>query len=303
MKKGYTLIELIILIVILAIIGGITLPIILTKINNSRKDQAKAMAYDVIESVRLYHYNKLVENSGTFDELILTCDEVCKSTDDEIKSKAKPSSGKLTILNDGTITGELSFYDGDYTFYVCNDNLFDEKIQTCTSGNNTTLKKADYKSGDIVVYAGLIWNVVKDNGEDTTLVLSNLIGQASLGGQKYSYEKSNVKEKINEWFDSNLTLKNAKEQKKLVAMKFSDGEKEYEEYVRVPSGEEVGIRKTLDKCNTSWCNIKKAYWLLTYQKTYDGIYKVYNIGEDGEAYGIDITNESGIRPVIIVKEV
>ena len=70
MKKGYTLVELIVVIVVLFIIGAITIPIILTKINNSRYEKAKASAYDMIESVKLYHYNKDTLRSLAFPALL-----------------------------------------------------------------------------------------------------------------------------------------------------------------------------------------------------------------------------------------
>ena len=300
-KNGYTLVELIVVIVALVIIGAITLPIILSKINNPRYESAKAKAYDIVESVKLYHYNKVKTNT-LFEETIFTCDKTCKYLDEKLETNVEPSSGKITVSSDGTITGEVSFYEGDYTFYICNSILYDEKVSECLPSNDLMLKKSDYEAGEEVIYAGLVWNVVKDNGEDTTLVLKNIIDHASLGNKKYDYEQSDVNKKLKEWLENNLTLKNAKEQNKLVSMEFSDGDNDYTDYIRIPTKLEVGIRRSLDKCDTKWCNIKTAYWLINYQTSSEGIYKVYSIGEDGDAYSIDVSNECGIRPVITVKE-
>ena len=301
-KNGYTLIELIIVIVVLIIIGAVTLPLVLTKINNSRYERAKASAYETINAIKLYHYNKLISNNGVFEEITLSCNKKCKYLDEQIEVNTNPSSGKIIISSDGTIKGDISFYEGDYTFYICDGILFDEKVPICSSSNKTTLDKNDYEQGDEVLYAGLIWNVIKDNGDNTTLILKNIIGYASLGNKNYDYEESDVNKKLNEWFDNNLTLKNAKEQEKLVMMKFSDGKKDYEEYVKIPSKEDVGISKNSNKCDKKWCNINVGYWLIDYVKGMEGIYKVYNIGKDADAYTIDVSNESGIRPVITVME-
>jgi len=301
-NKGYTLIELIAVIVILLIAGIITLPIVLTNINKVRYENAKANAYEIIASVKLYHYNKLISNNGIFNETTFNCDNKCKYLSDELEIANNPSSGSVTISNDGTITGSLSFFEGDYTFYICNNVLSDEKITNCSSSNVLTLKKDDYKSGTEIIYAGLIWNVLKDNGDDTLLVLKNTIGTGSLGNKKYDYPESDVNKKLNEWFDNNQSLKTAKEQEKLVLMKFNVSDKDYENYVRIPSKIDVGVTKTTDKCNTSWCNINKTYWLYNYLLSGEGIYKTYNIGEDGLTYGDDMSNELGIRPIIDVKE-
>ena len=298
MKKGYTLVELIVVIVVLFIIGAITLPIILTKINNSRYEKAKASAYDMIESVKLYHYNKVKDNNGVFEEVTFNCDKICKNLDEVIESESKPNSGTITISSDGTITGNISYYEGDYTFYICNSILYDEKISNCLPSNNLTLKSDDYEEGQEIDYAGLIWNVISDNGDNTTLVLKTIIDHANLGNKKYNFEESDVNKKLNEWFSSNLTLKSAKEQDKLVSTKIE----EYETYVRIPSKEDAGIKSSSDKCKKTWCNIEKGYWLFDYIKSSEGIYKAYSIGEDGETNTMDVTNENGIRPVITVKE-
>lgn len=302
MKRGYTLIELIALIIILALVGIILLPIILTKINDSRYEKAKSNAYEVIMATKLYHYNKLITNNGIFNDTTFNCDKTCKYLNEELEISNVPSTGVITIKNDGTITGNLSFYEGDYTFYICNDVLYDEKVQNCLPDNRLYLENKTYSSSDEVLYAGLLWNVIKDNGEDVTLVLKTTIDNASLGSKKYNYTESDVNNKLNEWLDNNLTLKSAKEQNSLVLMNFNVSDNDYESYIRIPSKLDVNVTRTTDKCDTKWCNINKNYWLYNYLISSEGIYKVYNIDENGITQGNDISNELGIRPVITVKK-
>ena len=295
MKNGYTLIELIIVIVVLMIIGIILLPITLGKINESRYESAKEKAYNVLESVKLYHYNKVIENNGIFEEVKFVCNEKCMYLDYELDTKSRPSSGEINISNDGTITGKISFYDDDYVFYICNNAILDEKITLCAPSNTLTLKASDYQIDEKVMYAGFIWSVIKDNGDNTTLVLNNVISTASLGNKKYDFGLSDVNTKLNEWFNNNETLVSAKKEEKLVSMKFSDGEADYDSFIRIPTTNEAGVKRNLDKCMTPWCNIKKSYWLLDYQKSFEGIFKVYSIGDDGCAYSIDVSNEIGME--------
>ena len=302
MKRGYTLIELIILVIILSLIGIVTIPLVLSKINDARYDKAKSNAYEVISSAKLYHYNKLVTNNGIFNEVTFNCDGKCKYLNEELDMINNPNSGTINIKNDGTITGELSFYEGDYIFYVCNDILYEEKVNECLPSNNLTLQNRTYNTTEEVLYAGLLWNVVKDNGDNVTLVLKNIIDNGSLGSKKYNYVESDVNNKLNEWLENNMSLKLAKEQNSLVLMKFSVSDNDYESYIRIPSKDDVGVVRTTDKCSTKWCNINKDYWLYNYLISYEGIYKVYNIDEEGITRGSDISNELGIRPIIIVKK-
>ncbi len=302
-NKGYTLIELIAVIVILLIAGIISIPIILTNINRVRYENAKANAYEIVAAVKLYHYNKLINNNGIFTETTFNCDNKCKYLSDELEIVNQPSSGSITISNDGTITGNLTFFEGDYSFYICNNTLSEDKISNCASPNSLTLKSDDYKAGSEVLYAGLLWNVIKDNGDNTLLILKSTIGEASLGTKKYNYPESDLNKKLNEWFIANPTLKLAGEQDKLVLMKFNVSDNDYESYIRIPSKIDVGVTRTKDKCSPTWCNINKPYWLYNYFMSDEGIYEIYNIGEDGITYGNDMLNELAIRPIINVKEI
>lgn len=302
MKKGYTLIELIILLVILSIIGIIIIPIVLHNIDDSRYEEAKAKAYITLDNIKSYYIKELQKNDGLFEEKNFICTDTCVDKEEEIEMISKPDSGNIKIAQDGTITGEIVYFNNDYTFYICNDELFDEKIEDCFPKNSLYVDSKDYSSGDILNYAGLKWYVISDNGEDVTLVLNNIIGVSSLGEKEYNYENSILNTSLNIWFNNNPTLVKAKEQNKLVLMNFSDSINNYESYIRIPTKKETGIYRVLDTCNKKWCNIKNAYWLLTIENSKEGIYKAWSIGDDNEAYSIDITNEIGIRPVITVKE-
>lgn len=303
MKKGYTLVELIIVIAVLFVMGVITLPILLSHINDTRMEEAKAMGYEVIENAKIYHFNKRLEKNGVFDEVTFTCNDTCNSGSESLDLKdIKVNSGKIIIESNGTIKGDITLYDNDYTFYICDGKLYEEEVIDCVSSNKLYLDKKDYEVGEEVEYAGILWNVIKDNGEDTILTTKYVVSSASLGDKTYNYEESLLKTNLNIWFNSNSTLTKAKEQNKLKLMEFSDGNESYSDYVRIPTKDEVKFNKQLDNCNTVFCNIKTAYWLITYQSSSEGIYKSWSIGDDGLAYSLDISNELGIRPVINVIE-
>lgn len=304
MKKGYTLVELLIVIVVLSIVAIVIIPNVLKIIDSSRRQYAKDSASQVVQTVKLYHANKLIENGGVFDKINFICDKECISNDN-IKldiNGTTPDNGNIEVSSDGTISGKVSFYDGEYVFYICNDEIFEEEIASCSPRNVLTVTTSEYKEGDKVNYAGLTWNVIKDNGDNVTLILNNIIGSTNHGEEPYSYSTSNIKTKLDNWFDGNNTLVKAKEESKLLSMNFSDGREVYDDFIRIPTKEEANFKKSLDICKALWCNIEKSYWLLTYNSEEEAISYIWSIKETGEANISIISENIGIRPVITVVE-
>ncbi len=54
-KKGFTLIELIRVIILLGVIGVITVPVVKKIINNTKKESFKDSVYGIVEAVDLYY--------------------------------------------------------------------------------------------------------------------------------------------------------------------------------------------------------------------------------------------------------
>jgi len=299
MNKGYTLIELILVIAILSIAGLISLPIILNKIDNTRKDAAKESAYNLLKVVDNYYTDSLVNNNGNFTEINFICTDKCVDSNgfELVINGTKPSNGEIKIAMDGTITGNVSYYDGEYVFYICNDNIYDEKITSCSPRNVLSIPVSEYNIGDQVNYAGLKWNVLLDNGDNTTLILSNLISNSNYG-ETYDYDLS-IKTKLDEWFNNNDTLIKAKEENKIFSMNFNIGINTYNEYIRIPSKEEIKTNYSM-LCQNAWCNINKSYWLITNKELTEE--KAWSIDEEGKVILNPINMELGIRPVITVLE-
>jgi len=63
-EKGFTLVELLAVIVILGIIGAIAVPSIAGVIENSKKDAHIANAQSLLEAARLYDVSDDIENTG-----------------------------------------------------------------------------------------------------------------------------------------------------------------------------------------------------------------------------------------------
>ena len=140
-KKGFTLVELLAVIVILAIIALIATPIILNVINDAKKEAAKDSAYGYIEAIE----NAIIMNDFEEDDNFLSpdasgCYEL-KELDQKLNIKGtKPriDDNAKVCLKDGTVTNLTGVEIDGFTF------TYDGKELTQTK-NGTTEDVKKYK--------------------------------------------------------------------------------------------------------------------------------------------------------------
>src|SRR5574344_1609391 len=101
-KKGFTLLELLAVIVVLAIIALIVTPFVTKAINESRKGSAENSMNGLISAAEAYYGTELVKNGGSFDNITFTFNNgsITKSIEEasDLTFKgSKPTSGTVTI--------------------------------------------------------------------------------------------------------------------------------------------------------------------------------------------------------------
>ena len=131
-KKGFTLVELLAVIIVLAVVAVISIPVIGNLIDKAKKDMLKDTAINLVESGKIYYSNVLMENS---EGLILSKKFTIGDNINELDFKGKlPSSGYVEIsrkgnvsvaVSNGTYCAKKEFYD---TEIVVTDNLNDCNI-------------------------------------------------------------------------------------------------------------------------------------------------------------------------------
>lgn len=116
-NKGFTLIELVGVIVILGVIALIVVPIVFNVIENSNRKSAESTLKNVYEAAKLYHSNKeIVDSSKT---IIFECENgKCISGEEELKVNGTiPEFGRIRIDADGTVSLSSIFING----YSCSN--------------------------------------------------------------------------------------------------------------------------------------------------------------------------------------
>ena len=105
-KKGFTLVELLAVIVILAIVALISTPIILGVVETSRKRAFEDSGYGIVEAIKNYYIEDMQD--GTVDYKTWTFPEA-----EGLKFEGmRPSGGNARLNGDGTI--ELAFHDNSF---------------------------------------------------------------------------------------------------------------------------------------------------------------------------------------------
>lgn len=137
-KKGFTLIEALAIIIILAVIAVITIPIIDDTIKKSKLNAARDSAYGLIKTAQQYYY-KLEQES---DEVVsYSCNFITKCKELQYDGTA-PSSGVIRINEVGLVSGEVTYSD-KYTFCIYKNELFDGTCaDTVSSDLANELKQA-----------------------------------------------------------------------------------------------------------------------------------------------------------------
>ena len=125
-KKGFTLVELLTIVIILAVISAIIFPILSKTIENNKKKSFEASLNAVVRAAELYKSNN--NNNLTpidYNNSLLDISNKSKWTAGTITQKLDPTDGLTKIYLVG-------FYDGQYCGNGFEDNF------TITKGNCTT---------------------------------------------------------------------------------------------------------------------------------------------------------------------
>ena len=197
-RKGFTLVEVLAIIVILGLIAVITIPIIDETLKKAKRNAAKDSAHGLTEVAKQYYY-KLEE--ATDEPVNYTCDFKNKCSELDIEG-ARPTSGAIRIDSIGLVSGEVTFNE-KYTFCIYKNNVYDGP---CEKQASLTLADEVKKSGihiynpdgtvdtnqistcirfDVVVKTGttaIPFCVIDETETTVTLISRNKVGTDSKWG-------------------------------------------------------------------------------------------------------------------------
>ena len=218
-KKGFTLVELLAVIVILAIILVIAVPKISDTIKNSKKASFESSAKTIASQAEKKKMEKeILEDSGS-----INCSDVVKLNDTDYEScsisfdgnTAKVSligKGKfegLQIINgtkDSATAGEVKMPEyGKGTIFI--KNLYDNEILRVTNGlkkDNTSDANIRYEGANPNNYVSFndeLWRIIGVFGDNIKLVRTVELGKLSWDSSDSSVNEGSG---VNEWSQADL---------------------------------------------------------------------------------------------------
>ena len=192
-NKGFTLVELLAVIVILALIALIATPIILNVISDAKKEAAKDSAYGYIEAIE----NAIIMNDFEEDDNFLSpnasgCYDL-KELDNKVNikgTKPKIDDKAQVCLKDGTVTNLTGVEIDGYEFTYANDEL---------SMNEKSKKYTVYANGTEIYYN-------PETGKKCTTAVSTP-GTKSGCMKWYAFNDDDKSSTVNVILDHNTTAK------------------------------------------------------------------------------------------------
>ena len=186
MKKGFTLVELIAVVVVLAIISLVSIPIITGIVNKVRVNALRVSAEGLIDASRLYNAQYQNDNTVRFD--IANSKISSEDTDKLLKYKGEIKAG--TVIIDSRGRSVICVTDGKRSAY----KNYSENVVTVS--NN---KACNVPAGGSIVYLGNEATVTELSNQELTqkvTVLENELNNLKKGinpvGTIISYSTSTV---------------------------------------------------------------------------------------------------------------
>ena len=278
-RKGFTLAELLAVIVILGIITSITVPIVTDQIDKYKTKVCVTQYDNILNAARSYGADHLTElgksktitlktlNDGGYIDASNMKDPITKNTisqDLKIIIEKVGKKYKYFLFNNEDIGCK-----DDYKNFYDKNSLF------------IGIPNKEYTQGDKVEYLGYNWLVMKDNENSTQLVMdgylstnelqsnSNVVGTSfkleasgkiqicgnanslnycnfidwcSTGNGNntdYKWENSIIKPILENWLDNKMNEYNLEKTAELSKMTYSDNVKNYNTWIRIPTMDEI----------------------------------------------------------------
>lgn len=306
-RKGFTLAELLAVIVILGIITSITVPIVTDQIDKYKTKVCVTQYDNILNAARSYGADHLTElgKSKTITLKTLNDDGYIDA------SNMKDPITKNTISQDLKIIIEK--VGKKYKYFLSNNEDIGCKDDYKNFYDKNSLfigiPSKEYTQGDKVEYLGYKWLVMKDNGETVRIIMNGYLSSDDLNKNKpkdviatatnegmkicdetnlsntycsvnvedsYNYQKSIIKPTIENWIDEKMTQYGYTKGAELTQMTYTDGEENLTSWIRIPTKEETDdlnytcISDGLPYCasTTNYMYANYHYWTLTKNKDF-----------------------------------
>ena len=335
MKKGFTLVELIAVIIVLAIVALLATPVVINVINDSRESANLRSIEGYARAIKQEYYNQSMDGgTPTIDETFLSnvetgggsivCEDILYNPDNGVimnKCKFDNNDKEYCYANDNHYACDDEIFLGIYTGQgggtSDSKSLIDTLLEQYQEGNEVGLVKDEtnpnlyYYTGtneqvanNFLWYGGHQWRVLEFDKEKKTLTLitqqplTAIQPASAVWTTKEEYESSYIKTWLNDYFWNSL---NSSIQNNILASTFNIGI--YTDVDEITTTQKVGL---LDEDQykrageaDSFLDIKDYFWLGNRHSSSS----VRSACNDGNLDGNSTTGTYGVRAVIKISDI
>ena len=323
-NKGFTLVELLAVIVILALIALIATPIILNVINDAKKQAAKDSAYGYMDAVEKYIVSSELEDKSIKDGTYRV--EELNSMGVSVKGST-PDNGNIEIKN-----SSVKSYDIGIDGYVVINGKVDKVSTTKSFKNGTAVyynpetgnkcSKEAAKSTTGTRSGCMKWYVFNDKEGNATVnvILDHnttaRVAWNSTGSNSEMKEAADTLKTDTSTWKNTARLITANEIAKITGHPTFDASKENQKYFYLDSNNQTQTANASNKSKYAWlfdytkectnygCNKQdsstEGYWTSTRKI---GETTIWHVNREGflSAHGMTL-NCYGVRPVITISK-
>ena len=324
-NKGFTLVELLAVIVILALIALIATPIILNVINDAKKQAAKDSAYGYMDAVEKYIVSSELEDESIQDG-IYSVEDLNKKI--SVKGST-PDNGNIEIEN-----SSVKSYDIGIDGYVVSNGEV-EKVSTTKSFKNGTAvyynpetgkkcSKEEAKSTTGTKRGCMKWYVFNDKEGNATVnvildhnTTANVAWNSTGNNSEMKEVKKALENDTKDW-QNTARLITANEIAKITGHPTFDASKENQKYFYLDSNNQTQTANASNKSKYAWlfdytngctsygCNKADSstwgYWTST-RSIGGSLTAAWRVIGSGHLFNNNVTfADSGIRPVITISK-
>src|SRR5574344_580063 len=321
-KKGFTLVELLGVIVILGVIASLTVPTITGIIKNNKEKTYNAQVNTIIDAAKNWSINNTNYLSETSDLYVSLNWLINGGYIEQDKLIDPRDSSTITGCVKISYASNYSQYEYDFSkdYTNCSDSIYDIVINkfpylelgsdgcaTNTSGTNYSYMGGCYLAGkhtdNYVWYSGFVWRIMGINSDNSVRMITEEDETAiSYGNDSSLFKGSHAEDWLNNYFYSHLknsdiiTNSNWCERGTNYATSISNSTT----CVGTTINDKIGLisldEYNMANANSSYLVNGQYYWTLTPYSSSDA--GIVNYG--GDADSNIVFDACGLRPVINV---
>ena len=323
-NKGFTLVELLAVIVILALIALIATPIILNVINDAKKQAAKDSAYGYMDAVEKYIVSSELEDKSIKDGRY-SVEELNKKI--SVKGST-PDNGNIEIKN-----SSVKSYDIGIDGYVVSNGKVDKVSTTKSFKNGTAVyynpetenkcSKEEAKSTTGTKSGCMKWYVFNDKEGNATVnvildhnTTANVAYNSTGNNSEMKEVKIALENDTKDWKNT-ARLITANEVAKITGKTGFDASKENQDWFYLDSNNQTQTASSTNKSKYAWlfdytdectnfgCNKADSntwgYWTSIPYK--DNSTYAWLVSSNGNLINGSVTfTDTGVRPVITISK-